>query len=462
MTIQRSARLFKDLNQSLVVEALHRYLPSDFVKQHILACGAEEKKRKKLGSVLVIYFLLYQCLFRDSNRQEVLKKLVEGYQSRGWSIRPKDFASHSGISRALKRVGSRTLKSLYEHLATQQSPSPESFYKGLRLKAYDGSHFNLEDSFENRGRYGKPPSGSEAESAWPQLELMMELDPGNRLPGQIRYGRCHEGPGAMVYEMLAQAKKDELFLLDRELGSLKNLKKIQAQEAHFLARLKADRIFHLERMLEDGSCLGLIQASKGKEKLRVRLMEYRISNPQRGNPEEVHRLVTSLLDDKQYPAAELIGLYHERWEIEISFDELKTHLFHRSRRHSFFRSQSAEGVIQELYGLLIVYFVIRSLMKEAAEQYDVAPRRLSFTGCVQIFRRGVVRMQAARSPQLPGFYQDLLDEMAATLLPPRSNRINPRVVKKHHTKFQSKRKEHRGLKKLQTTFEQDIRIVSYV
>ena len=158
---------------------------------------------------------------------------------------------------------------------------------------------------------------------------------------------------------------------------------------------------------------------------------------------------------------ELIELYHQRWEIEISFDELKTHLFDRPRSESFFRSQRAEGVLQELYGLLIIYSVIRCLMQESAAKYDLDPRRLSFTACVQILRRAVVRMQAARPELLIGMYEDLLNEMAGSLLPQRENRINPRVVKKRRKKFPSKGKGHDQTKPLKTTFMQDVQIVAH-
>lgn len=211
--------------------------------------------------------------------------------------------------------------------------------------------------------------------------------------------------------------------------------------------------------LKDGSYLGLLKDSETGQELLVRVIEYRIDNPQRGDTREVHRLVADLLDEKMYPAIELIELYHERWEIEISFDELKTHLFKRPTTQPFFRSQRKEGVVQELYGLLIVYRIIRSLMQEAADKYMLAPRQLSFTNCVHILRRGVVRMQAARSEQLSGFYEDILDEMAATLLPERDNRINPRVIKRPYPKFSCKRLRHFQLPKLKTTFRQDIRMV---
>ena len=80
----------------------------------------------------------------------------------------------------------------------------------------------------------------------------------------------------------------------------------------------------------------------------VRVIDYRLRNPERGDPKEVHRLVTSLLNEKLYPAKELIPLYHERWEIELSFSELKIRVFDRPRNEPFFRSQRKDGVVQEL------------------------------------------------------------------------------------------------------------------
>jgi hypothetical protein len=329
----------------------------------------------------------------------------------------------------------------------------------MRLRAYDGSCFNLEDSEENRKVYGKPSSSGGVESAWPQLKLLMQVDVGTRKPIQVAFGGYRRSEQAMFESLLKSGKAGELDLIDRGLAHAKYLRLIQKGGSHFLAHMKIGRKIEVVETLQDGSFVGRLKEAENNEKLWVRVIEYRIGNPQRGDTQEIHRLVTDLLDEKTYPANELIELYHERWEIEISFDEFKTHLFKRPTTQPFFRSKRKEGVAQELYGLLILYRVIRSMMQEAAEKYTLAPRRLSFMNCVHILRRGVVRMQAARSEQLLGFYEDILDEMAATLLPERANRINPRVIKRPYPKFSCKRPHHFNLAKLNTTFSQDIRMV---
>lgn len=431
--IQRSTAMLKILNEKLVVEALHRYLSRSFIEEKIEVCGAKEKKQKKLTTVMVVFLILYACLFRQSNRKEALKKLVEGYQIREWRIPGKALATRSGISKALKRAGAKVMKSCYEGLAAQQQPSEASFYKGLRLKAYDGSCLNLEDSQKNREAYGKPSTG-QGESAWPQMRLVMEVDAGTRHPLKIAYGGYATSELALAEELLGGAGPKELILIDRYFGCFRTLERIQDQGAEFLVRVKQNQKIPGLKQLRDGSYLGLMRDSYTRKRILVRVIEYRLLN--RG--QEVFRFATSLLDEKSHPALELIELYHRRWEIEISFDELKNHLWMRRRYQPFFRAQTPKGVVQELYGLMMIYFVIRSLMQEAAQKYDLDPRRLSFNDCVQILKRGVVRMQAARTETLPMLYEDLLDEMAGTLLPPADHRINPRVVKKHHAKFPSK------------------------
>ncbi len=101
-------------------------------------------------------------------------------------------------------------------------------------------------------------------------------------------------------------------------------------------------------------------------------------------PEEVYRLITTILDPEQAPAGELAALYHDRWEIETALDELKTHL--RGSK-IVLRSKTPELVRQEFYGLMLAHFAIRGLMHEAALKADIDPGELSFTHSVRVIHR---------------------------------------------------------------------------
>src|SRR6185503_12786680 len=124
---------------------------------------------------------------------------------------------------------------------------------------------------------------------------------------------------------------------------------------------------------------------------------------------------------------------------EITIDEVKTHL----RERPVLRSETPQGVIQEIEGLLLAHYVVRTLMVEAAKKEGIDPRRLSFTGTLKILRCRLVECPKNARGQRE-WYQDLLGEIANEKLPPRRNRINPRVIKRKMSKWSKKRQAHRN------------------
>lgn len=225
MPRKESESLLRNLTQELVIEGIDRYVSRDFLQRKVEESGVKEKRMRKLGAVLMIYLILYGCLFRDSNRREVLKKLIEGYQIRGWRIRVKSMASGCALSKAQKRLGVKVMRKTYEALVeTDRGGCEESFYKGMPLRAYDGSCFNLEDSEENRRVYGKPSSSGEVESAWPQLKLLMQVNVGTRKPIQVAFGGYRRSEQEMFERLLKNATSGDLNLIDRGLGHTRYLR----------------------------------------------------------------------------------------------------------------------------------------------------------------------------------------------------------------------------------------------
>ena len=136
--------------------------------------------------------------------------------------------------------------------------------------------------------------------------------------------------------------------------------------ADLLWRLRADLILPREEELPDGSFLSTFYESAKHRKnkqggIKVRVVEYTLEGIQEAEP--MYRLATTVLDVVKASGQELAALYHERWEIESAFDELKTHL--RGRQMTL-RSKTPDLVRQEFYGLVMAHFAIRGLMHEAA------------------------------------------------------------------------------------------------
>ncbi len=167
--------------------------------------------------------------------------------------------------------------------------------------------------------------------------------------------------------------------------------------------------------------------------------------------------ITNLLDEQLHPAAELIPLYHQRWEEEIVFDEQKTHQDpRRASKPANLRSETPAGVIQELYALSLAHFVVRAMMFEAAMSRELDPDRLSFTGCFQILQCRLPECHRASPSSLSLWYEALLCEMSRERAEPRRNRINPRVIKQKMSKWKKKRAEHFHPPPIQKTFAESV------
>lgn len=163
--------------------------------------------------------------------------------------------------------------------------------------------------------------------------------------------------------------------------------------------------------------------------------------------------MTTLLDAEAHPAMDLVELYHQRWEEELSIDELKTH----QKEKATLRSQTPLAVVQEIEGLMLAHYCVRAVMYEAARDRGLDPRRLSFTGTLKI-----LRMRLAEAPKsrraLEQWWEKLLMEVGEKELPPRRDRINPRVIKKQVSVWPKKRPHHRNPPRPSMPFRESILI----
>ena len=144
-----------------------------------------------------------------------------------------------------------------------------------------------------------------------------------------------------------------------------------------------------------------------------------------------------MLNPRTAPALELIDCYHERWEVEIELDEIKTH---QRLQQPVLRSLTPQGVLQEVYALLLAHYAVRALMVQSAQQAQLDPDRLSFSEAVFQVSETTRELAQVQPTQHEALRQQLLERLLTQLLPPRRLRSNPRVLKKLYRKY--KRKPH--------------------
>ena len=213
----------------------------------------------------------------------------------------------------------------------------------------------------------------------------------------------------------------------------------------------------------DGSFLAKVYRSNWYREndcggILVRVIQYTLDDPQRTGNQERHVLLTNLFDAAEYPAQEVICEYHERWEIENVFDEQKTHQDpSRAEKTTNFRSETSDGLTQEIYAVSLAHFVTRALMFQAAKEANIDVDRLSFKGCFQILKTRLPEHRPEDGmSRLQQWFEALIWEMGSEKIPPRRNRINPRVIKRKMSRWNKARPQHRNLPPLKKKFYETI------
>lgn len=198
-----------------------------------------------------------------------------------------------------------------------------------------------------------------------------------------------------------------LLLWDRGFHSYELIRTTLAREARFLGRTKRNVVLRPTEVLADGSFPARVYPSpearrRDEDGIELRVVEYALDTPA-GPGRETYRLITSLLDERAFPAERLAATYHARWEIETALDEVKVHQWAHPRP---LRSTHPREVVQEAYGLLLAHLAIRTVMHQAAPREGIDPDRLSFTGALRVLRRAIPRAQRTPTERLPLFQTD--------------------------------------------------------
>ncbi len=356
---------------------------------------------------------------------------------------PAAVPGRSTLCEARKRLGIAPLRVLAEQVIRLlgRPETPGAFYRGMRTMALDGFVLDVADTPANERAFGRPGSGR-APGAFPQVRLLALCETGSHVLWRWLLKPLKHGEVSMAPYLLRFLQADMLLLWDRNFLNYASVSAVLARRAQLLARITSNRIFEPIEVLADGSYLAKLYRNaadrrRDRNGIVVRIIEYTLDDPTRPGAGERHRLLTTLLDAELDPATTLVCLYHERWEEELTIDELKTH----QRERPVLRSQTPAGVVQEVYGLLLAHFLVRVLMYEAAATQQLDPRRVSFTATLKILR--------CRLPECPAsqrgcqrWYRRLVQEVAEEIIEPRRNRINPRVIKRKMSKWPKKRPIH--------------------
>ena len=427
--------------------------------------GRVERRRRLLPARAVVYFVLALCLFSSSDSagppgyRSVLRTLTEKLRYLP-GVCVQRLPTSSALTKARKRLGEKPLQALFERRcgALATSATPGAFAFGLRLVAWDGTALDVPDTPENAAAFGFTGRGGVNQSGNPQIRLMALTECGTHgLVDGAFDGVARASEHALARRLVASLRPDMLLLADRGFTGYELWGHARAAGAHLAWRIKGNQVFVPLRVLSDGSFISVMPTPKetvrhgqaraaGRtlaqppEGHTVRIIQYTVAvHPKAGPPRrETFRLVTSLLDHKQAPARQLAAIYHQRWEIENGYAELKNRL----RGAGFIlRSKSPELACQEVYALLTVYQALCALELHAAQRGDIDPDRISFTATVQLARLKVVSQAAADTITLIAARNEVVRELLDGLLPARRDRQCDRVKKPPKNTFETKKRD---------------------
>jgi hypothetical protein len=372
-----------------------KFFPAEKIHAVLEETNRASIRERDLPAHVVVYYVIALALYMRSSYREVLRCLLEGVQ---WLLNPSakvNVAGKSGISQARSRLGAEPLRKLYDAVVgpIAEKRTQGAWYRQWRLVSLDGSTLDVADTADNDKAFGRPGS-SRGCSAFPKIRFVALLENGTHVLWGAQMDQYATDELTLAEKVIPWLGEGMLCLADRFFPSYKLWRTAAKTGADLLWRTRQNARLDPEKRLSDGSYLSRIYATtadrrKKRNGIMVRVIDYRFKNVADAQP--LYRLITTILDPQQAPAKELAALYHERWEIETTLDELKTHL---RGAQIVLRSKTPELVRQEFFGLLMAHFAIRGLMHEAALKADEDPDRLSFLHSVHVIQRRMARYAA--------------------------------------------------------------------
>lgn len=410
-----------------------------WIQEALEATGTASMRRRRLPAEQVIWLVLGMALFRDRCIAEVAESLNLTLPGRrGSAIAP------SAVAQARARLGEEPMEWLFDTCAKHWSHASADLHRwrGLALYGVDGTTLRVPDSEENRAHFGSAGSGPRGASAYPQLRLVTLSALRSHLIAATSFGPYCLGEASYACALWSELPDQSLCIVDRNFFAANVLIPLarEGKARHWLIRAKKNQKWRVLECLGKGDDLVEMTVSRTArqkdpslpERWTMRALRYQRPGFQ------PQWLLTSLLDAKAYPADEITPLYHERWELELAYDEIKTEMLDREEA---IRSQGPDRIRQEVWGILLAYNLVRLEMERVADEAHVEPIRISFITSLHLICDEWIWSASASPGAIPRHLRNLRANIRRYILPPRRpERRYPRAVKIKMSSYPRKRR----------------------
>lgn len=427
-----------------VYTTFRQRLDPGLIEEALATTGTATLRKRRLPAEQVVWLIIGMGLIRDRPIADVVRQLDLAMPSADG----RRTVASSSVTQARTRLGSEPMEWLFERTATQWGDASASRdrWRGLALYGVDGTTIRVPDSDENRAHFGSQASGPDRDgkdrglSGYPLVKLVTVMALRSHLLSAACFGPYGTDERQYAKALWSSIPADSLVLMDRAYLDASVFHELTTTNRHWLTPAKSTTTWRVvESLGKDDQLIEMEVSSEARKKhphlpthFDVRAIRYQ----RKGYPPRT--LLTSLVDAKRYPASELRTLYHERWEIELGFGELKTDMLQRLEA---IRSRSPDTVTQELWGLLLAYNLVRLEMERIADETGVAPTRISFVAALRLVVDEWNWSTITTSPgAIPRHLTDLRDKIRVFVLPKRrTERVQPRAVKIKMSNYPRKR-----------------------
>jgi Insertion element 4 transposase N-terminal/Transposase DDE domain len=409
---------------------LTQQVPFEMVDAVLAETGTVQRRIRDLPARVVVYLLLAGCLFAELGYRQVWLRLIAGLDGL-----PVADPTEAALSQARRRLGPAPVRALFDLLrgpaATMAGPVR---WKGLLVCAIDGTIMSVPDSPANLSRFVKQRGGSCGGGSYPTLRLLAVLACGTRTIIDAVHGPATSGETTYAQRLVASLHAGMLVLADRNFAAGGLFAAFTGTGADLIVRAKTGKgAPHLPvlRRHRDGS----YRSTFGGRLVRVIDAQITVTTVTTGTRTGDYRLITSLLDPSQHPAEALIRLYHERWEIETAYLELKSSIL----GGRVLRARTPTGIDQEVYALLVTYQILRTAMTDATNTVPgLDPDRASFTTALHTARDQLVQAAGVITETVTDLAGKIGRLVLDNLMPDRRPRINTRTVKRAISKYNAR------------------------
>jgi hypothetical protein len=413
---------------------LRQHLNPEFIEDALTWSGTTSVRRRRLPADQVVWLVIGMALRRNEPIERVVDTLGLALPDKRDTLMAK-----SAVSQARRRLTEEPLAYLFHATAAEWSArsADQHRWRGFAVYGLDGTTMRVADSPENRTAFGgQAAGGGRGESGYPQVRVVAMMALRSHILSGFRFADYHTGETTLARDIWTEIPENSLVIVDRNFLVKKDLVHLETSgNRHWISRTKSNTTWAIRQKL--GRDDYLVEWDLNVPGLPTTWTLRAIHYKRKGYPRAT--LLTSLLDPDMYPAKEIVALYHERWEAEIAYDEMKTHMLERQET---IRSRTPDGVRQELWGIAIAYNLVRLEMERTAVELEVPPTRISFVYSLAMVRDALGSLVGPRLPlgTIPKRLQHLRRLMKRLVLPERrSERAYPRAVKVKMSNYPRKR-----------------------